>query len=93
MGRRRFDHLIVELSVAAGRRLPRYALWLALHEAGWNPERLSRDGALAFCDGPLEPFLARRGLRLTRRAARRLRRAVARFDPRVLRPEERFAAL
>jgi hypothetical protein len=93
LGRRRFDHLFTELSVAAGVRVPRYALWLALHEAAIDPEALSREGALAFCDGPLPGFLRAHGLSLGPRRARELRRAVARFDPRHPTPYERFAAL
>jgi hypothetical protein len=80
VGRRRFDHLVVELSVALGRRVPRYALWLHLHERGLDPERLGRDEALAFCDGHLHAFLAAYGLHLAPRVGARLRRAVAGFD-------------
>lgn len=93
MGRRRFDHLFAEISVAAGVRVPRYALWLALHEAALDPEALSRDAALTFCDGPLGAFLRAHGLALAPHRARELRRTVARFDPRHPTPYERFAAL
>jgi hypothetical protein len=93
VGRRRFNHLILEISLAAEQRISRYGLWLQLHELGWNPEALSRQAALSFCDGPLATFLANRGINLRPRAARRLRRAVARFDPSVLTPDERMAGL
>lgn len=92
-GRRRFDHLVMELSVATGRTLPRYPLWLFLQECGWDPESLSRADTLAFSEGPLETFLETRGLRLGRGAARRLRRALERFDPRLPTPDERLARL
>ena len=89
--RRRFDHLVVELSVAVGCVLPRYALWLRMHESGLNPEHLSREQALAFCDAPVTAFLGERGLALPSRARRRLLREIQRFDPNVLSPYERFA--
>ncbi len=91
MGRRRFDHLVMAISVAVGTPIPRYELWLHLHELGCDPEALSRRMALAFCDGPVTGFLAERGIRLGRRAARRLLREVERFEPEWLDPEERFA--
>jgi hypothetical protein len=93
MSRRRFDHLFVEASVAAGLRLPRYDLWLALHEFGADPERLSRSDALRFCDERLPGFLGARGVALSRRAARALQGEVGRFDPAVSTPYERFAHL
>jgi hypothetical protein len=93
VSRRRFDHLAIELSVAAGVRVPRYALWLAFHEASLDPERLGREDVLAFCDGPMAPFLRSQGLRLAPHRARSLRRALARFDPRFPTPYERLAAL
>ena len=81
MGRRRFDHLIAELSVALGRLVPRYALWLRMHELGWDPERLAATQATAFVDGHLDAFLAQSGDSLTARAQKRLSRSVERFDP------------
>lgn len=91
--RRRFDHLVTELSVAVGCRLPRYALWLRMHESGLNPEALSKNEALAFCGAPVAAFLGERGLCLPLRAQRRLQRAIERFDPAVLSPDERFARI
>jgi hypothetical protein len=91
--RRRFDHLVVELSVAVGCVLPRYALWLRMRECGLNPEDLSKEEALLFCDVPVTAFLAERGLSLPIRARRRLLRAIQQFDPSVLTPYERFARI
>ena len=88
-GRRRFDHLVVELSVALGTQVPRYALWLRMHDYGWNPDRLSRDQAVAFCGIPLSSFLAAHGLRLRSRRQKRLRREIERFDPAIPMPCER----
>jgi len=91
--RRRFDHLVVELSVAVGYRLPRYALWLRMREAGLNPEDLSKEEVLAFCDAPVTAFLEEHGFSLPIRARRRLLRSLAQFDPTVLTPYERFARI
>jgi hypothetical protein len=91
MSRRRFEHLVTEISVCLGWRVPRYALWLRLHHQGMDPEALSRGAALAFCDGPLQGFLAEHGLRLPAREQRRLLRSIARFDPDQPTPEERFS--
>jgi hypothetical protein len=93
LGRRRFDHLFTEASVAAGLRLPRFALWMACHEGGLDPEALTRDGALRFCRADLPRFLAALGVALPPREARRLLREVARFDPARPTPYEIFAAL
>ncbi len=81
MSRRLFEYLFVELSVSVGTRIPRYALWLRLHDLGWNPEALKPVEALAFCDGPMESFLADRGFALSPRAQSRLRKSLAKFDP------------
>jgi len=91
--RRRFDHLAMELSLALGARVPRYPLWLHLHEAGRDPETLSREDAIAYCDADLGAFLAGEGLCLSRRALRQIRRAVDRFDPDLPDPADRFARL
>jgi hypothetical protein len=93
VGRRCFDHLVGELSVALGLRVPRYALWLELHERGWDPERLGRTDAVAFCHGPLRDFLARRGWHLEPRRERQLLREVRRFDPRHPTPYEHMERL
>jgi hypothetical protein len=92
MGRRRFDHLFAEASVAAGRLLPRFELWMACHELGLDPEALSGEEAIELCRRVLPELLAGLGLELAPRAARRLERTVARFDPRHPTPYERFAA-
>lgn len=93
MGRRRFDHLFVEICLAAGRPFSRYQLWMRLHEHGSDPEELTQHHALAFCGDPLERFLADQGVSLTPRAARRLQRAVRRYDPSVPTPEELLARI
>jgi hypothetical protein len=92
VSRRRFDHMVMEISLAVGANIPRYELWLRLHELGCDPEELSAALAAAFCDGPLHVFLAEFGFHLGRRARRRLLRAVERFDPELPTPDERLRA-
>ena len=91
MSRRLFEHLLAEISVAIGVRISRYGLWLCLREEGFDPEALTRSAVLAFCEGPLEGFLAERGHPLGERGRRRLLRSVARFDPTRPTPEERLS--
>ena len=93
MARRRFDHLVLEISVAVGTRIPRYPLWLRLHEFGLNPERLSCQAIITFCGAPLTRFLADHGLALPRRARRRLERNLRRYDPALSTPYERMAQI
>lgn len=76
--------------MAVGVAIPRYPLWLRLHELGSNPEALSREEAVDFCSGPLIHFLVDLGYWLSPRARRRLVRAIDRFDPKLRPPEERF---
>ena len=73
--------------------VPRYQLWLELHQWNIDPEYLTREQAMAFCDGPLASYLHRYGLSLRHRALRRLCRRVAKYDPTVATPDERFAAI
>lgn len=93
LGRRRFDYLHIELSVALGVAVPRFELWMELQERDINPETLSREQAMTFCDGPLERFLRRSGLFLSPRSRRHLFRKIRRYDPTLPTPYERFAAL
>ena len=93
VSRRRFEHLVVELSLAVEKTIPRYRLWLRMHDLGWNPEDLGLEEALSFCDNYLRIFLAESGLQMSSRSVRRLRREVGRFDPNVLTPYERVAEL
>lgn len=93
LGRRRFDNLHIELSVALRVAVSRFGLWMELHECNLDPEHLTQEGAMAFCDGPLESYLHSCGLSLSPRQLRRLSRKIERFDPTVATPYERFAAL
>jgi hypothetical protein len=93
LGRRRFDNLHAELSVALGVGVPRFNLWMELHEWNIDPERLTREQVMAFCGGPLECYLRKCGLSLRPRTLRRLCRKVGKYDPSLTTPYERFAAL
>ena len=90
--RRGFDHLVDEISVAVGRRVPRYPLWLRLRAHGFDPEQLDRASAVAFCEEPLEHFLVEYGVRLPERELSRVRRSVRNFDPTFPTPYERMAS-
>jgi len=93
MGRRRFDRLVVELSLALDRNVPRYSLWQAVRSAGLDPEAWSGAEAQRFCSVELPRWLRREGFALPEPRLERLARAVARFDPSLLTPEEHFARL
>src|SRR5262245_28048110 len=90
--RRGFNHLVDEISVAVGRSVPRYPLWLRLRAHGFDPERLDRASAMAFCEAPLETFLGEYGVRLPARELSRVRRSVSNFDPEHPTPYERMAS-
>jgi hypothetical protein len=87
--RRRFDHFVIELSLALGERVPRHALWLACARHLDSASALS-----AFCRAGLGEFLASVGANaLDGRAGARLLHEIARFDPARRTPEEVFGAL
>jgi hypothetical protein len=88
MNRRRFDNLVIELSVAAGELVPRYALWLALQDLGCDPVVLSQDDVRTFVDEHLAAFLEVEELCIRPRETRRLRKRLLRYDPRHPTPEE-----
>ncbi len=85
---RRFNEFVAEVSVAVDRAIPRYALWLALSDAGLEPTRLSRTPLVAFCDAGLPRFLADRNLRLSGPARRRLRIRIDRLNAATPTPYE-----
>ena len=86
----REEYTPIWISVAAGIRVPRYALWLELHDLGWNPDAMTTEQALAFVDGAMQSFLGQRGLAVTPRAFRRLRKLIVRFNPDHPTPYEHF---
>jgi hypothetical protein len=93
MGRRRFDRLVTELSVALERWVPRYPLWQAVHAAGYDPERWNGADVERFCLRELPRWLRLQGYTLSNARVERLARTLGRFDPSHLTPEEHFARL
>jgi hypothetical protein len=93
MKRRRFEYLFVEVSTAVGQVVPRYGLWQQLQELGWDPDQLSREASVGFCDQHLTGFLSGEALSIEPRARRRLRRRLMRFDPSHPTPEETLARI
>ena len=93
MKRRRFDHMVVELSVLLDRWVARFALWQAVKEAGYDPESWSGTQAERFCTIDLPRWLRHQGQAVPEARLARLARSVARFDPALPTPEEHFARL
>lgn len=91
MPRRYFDHMYDEISVAAGKRVSRYGLWLLVWEAGGDPEDLTREQVRAFVDEPLDALLREEGVRLADRIRKRLERTLVGFDPTHPTPAEWMA--
>jgi hypothetical protein len=90
MGRRIFNRLIIEISLAVGRHVSRYGLWMHLHEVGIDPEQLTQQRAVAFCGEPLALFLKEQGLTLPPEELRELQRSMTRFNPLVASPYEQM---
>ena len=93
MGRRRFDRLVIELSLVLERSLPRFSLWQAVRAAGLDPEAWSGAEAQRFCTLELPRWLRQQGIALAEPRIARLAGSMARFDPNLLTPEEHFARL
>ena len=92
--RRRFDHFHAEFSVRVGNLLPRYPLWLSIHELGFDPDTASAHDLVDFLDFSAPSFLwDHLGLRLSERQWRRMRRATLRFDPERRQPDDVLGAL
>lgn len=92
MSRRTFEHLYNEISVAAGRRVSRYGLWLLVWESGGDPDELTREQVRCFVDRQLGTLLREEGVVLADRDRHRLERTLLAFDPRHPTPEEWMAA-
>jgi hypothetical protein len=90
MGRRVFHRLLVEISLAVGHCVSRYALWMYLHELGLHPEQMTARDAAALCGAPLRRFLAEQGLRVEPGELRKLERQLARINPYRPEPYERL---
>lgn len=93
MLKRYFEHVYSEISVAAGRRVSRYDLWLAIWSAGEDPDDLNQKQVRCFLDSELDDFLREEGLALAPRARKRLEKRLLRFNPDYPTPEECFSRL
>jgi len=92
--RRRFDHFHAEFSVRSGKLLPRYPLWLSIHELGLDPDTASAGDLVDFLDFSAASFLWEHlGIRLNQWQWRRIRRAIERFDPERRQPDEVLGAI
>jgi len=88
MNRRYFEHIYIELCLAANRRLSRYDLWLLVWESGNDPDDMTGAHAAHFVEHDLSGVLEEEGVRLGKRARRRLEKSILRFDPHRPTPEE-----
>ena len=93
MPNRYFEHVYNEISVAVGRRVSRYDLWLAMWSAGDDPQELDRKQLRNFLDTDLDDFLREEGVALDGRARRRLEKAVLVFNPEHPTPGEWFSRI
>jgi hypothetical protein len=93
VGRRVFNRLVVEISLAVGHCVSRYALWVYVRELGIDPEQMSVQDAQGFCGAPLRRFLAAQGLRLEPGDLRRLERQLCHINPYRADPYDRLARL
>jgi hypothetical protein len=81
MGRKVFNRLVIEISLAAGHFISRYGLWMYLHELDVDPEQMTVEEAAALCGMPLRRFLASQGIRLEPEGLERLERQIRRINP------------
>jgi len=81
MGRRVFNRLVIEISLAVGHCVSRYALWVYLHELALDPEQMSAQDAADLCGVRLRRFLAAEGIRLEPGELHRLERQIRGINP------------
>jgi hypothetical protein len=81
MGRRVFNQLVVEISLAFGHCISRYALWVYLHELDVDPEQMTARDAANLCGVRLRRFLASQGLRIEPGELLRLERRIRAINP------------
>jgi hypothetical protein len=81
MGRRVFNRLVIEISLAVGHCISRYALWMYVHELDLDPEEMTAEDAAGLCGVPLRRFLASQAIRLDPVQLRRLEGRIRRINP------------
>lgn len=93
MGRRVFNRLVVEISLAVRHCVSRRALWVYLHELGVDPAQMSAKDAAALCGPPLRRFLAAQGIRLEPAELHKLELQLRRINPYRPDPYDRLEPL
>jgi hypothetical protein len=81
MGRRVFNRLVIEISLAVGHCISRYALWMYVHELDLDPEEMTAQDAAGLCGLPLRRFLAAQAIRLEPGELRRLESRIRKINP------------
>jgi len=81
MGRRIFNRMLIEISLAAGHCVSRHALWMWMHERKVDPEQMTGDEVDAFCGLSLRRFLASQDVRLDAEELRHLERQLRGINP------------
>lgn len=81
MGRRVFNRLVIEISLAVRHCVSRYALWVYLHELDVDPEQMTAKDAAEFCGIRLRRYLATQGIRLEPSELLRLERQIRGINP------------
>jgi hypothetical protein len=81
MGRRVFNRLVIEISLAVGYYVSRYALWVYMHELEIDPEQMTAQDVRGFCGPHLRRFLAAQGILLEPGELRKLERQIREINP------------
>jgi len=93
MGRRVFNQLVVEISLAVGHFISRYALWVYVHELDLDPEQMTARDAADLCGVRLRRFLAAQGIRLEPGELQKLERRIRGINPYRPDPYDRVEGL
>jgi hypothetical protein len=81
MGRRIFNRMVIEISLAVGHCVSRRALWVLMRERQVDPDQMAGEDVVAFCGLPLRRFLASQGLHLRPLELQRLERQLRGINP------------
>ena len=93
MGRRIFNRMLIEISLAVGHCVSRHALWMCMHELEVEPEQMTGQEVAAFCGLPLRRFLASQGLRLDAIDLKHLEQRMRQINPYRPDPYDRVEGL
>src|SRR5262245_61869387 len=93
MGRRIFNRMVIEISLAVGHCVRRHALWRLMHERRVDPEQMAGEEVAAFCGLPLRRFLASQGLHLGAAELQRLEQQLLEINPYRPDPYDRIEGL